>query len=378
MITISDEKRLLNLNYFVIYLLLTPEEIDSYGDKLKNLNRHATLTRSLFSFEVVKKGDVPYNELPEDMLRYINNHNFNVLARLINQVHSVFCYGMEAISIDVETSEIIEQLQRFVNSVCIEDIKNLDVIMYRNTSTSREALRMYRESNIVMELFEAALERQKGETDKAKKLMPKLFPSTDTKISSALVGGALDNKLSDEIRKELYEREQPEVSPKLLTITIKYIKKTKYGKSRKCLGFEINIDGDKIPVYFGSTDRTFLYAATLMALKEGRSPLTALHYMSLTDPYYYDTKQWLHQLFRTMNLNANFDEWCEKVRAKNAHQLYNAMGAIKRILWEALSPKHENAFYYCLLRNDDGRYKINIRKENIFIDKEITDRMQKR
>jgi hypothetical protein len=378
MITISDEKRLLNLNYFVIYLLLTPEEIDSYGDKLKNLNRHATLTRSLFSFEVVKKGDVPYNELPEDMLRYINNHNFNVLARLINQVHRVFCYGMEAISIDVETSEIIEQLQRFVNSVCIEDIKNLDVIMYRNTSTSREALRMYRGSNIVMELFETALERQKGETDEAKKLMPKLFPSTDTKISSALVGGALDNKLSDEIRKELYEREQPEAPPEQITITIKYIKKTKYGKSRKCLGFEINVDGDKIPVYFGSTDRTFLYAATLMALKEGRSPLTALHYMSLTAPYYYDTKQWLHQLFRTMNLNANFDEWCEKVKDSEGHKLYNAMGAIKRILWEALSPKHENAFYYCLLRNDDGRYKINIRKENIFIDKEITDRMQKR
>jgi hypothetical protein len=284
---------------------------------------------------------------------------------------------MEAISIDAETSEIIEQLQRFVNSVCIEDIKNLDVIMYRNTSTSREALRMYRGSNIVMELFETALERQKGETDEAKKLMPKLFPSTDTKISSALVGGALDNKLSDEIRKELYEREQPEAPPEQITITIKYIKKTKYGKSRKCLGFEINVDGDKIPVYFGSTDRTFLYAATLMALKEGRSPLTALHYMSLTAPYYYDTKQWLHQLFRTMNLNANFDEWCEKVKDSEGHKLYNAMGAIKRILWEALSPKHENAFYYCLLRNDDGRYKINIRKENIAIDKEITDRMQK-
>jgi hypothetical protein len=229
-----------------------------------------------------------------------------------------------------------------------------------------------------MELFETALERQKGETDEAKKLMPKLFPSTDTKISSALVGGALDNKLSDEIRKELYEREQPEAPPEQITITIKYIKKTKYGKSRKCLGFEINIDGDKIPVYFGSTDRTFLYAATLMALREGRSPLTALHYMSLADPNYYDTRQWLRSLFRTLNLNANFDEWCEKVKDSEGHKLYNAMGAIKRILWEALSPKHENAFYYCLLRNDDGRYKINIRKENIFIDKEITDRMQKR
>ena len=90
--------------------------------------------------------------------------------------------------------------------------------------------------------------------------------------------------------------------------------------------------------------------------------------MYSADPRYYDKKQWLSSLFRTLNLNANFDEWCEKVRAKNAHQLYNAMGAIKKILWEALSPKHENAFYYCLLRNDDGRYKINIRKENISID----------
>ena len=37
MITISDEKRLLNLDYFTIYLLLTPEQIQMYGDKLKNV-----------------------------------------------------------------------------------------------------------------------------------------------------------------------------------------------------------------------------------------------------------------------------------------------------------------------------------------------------
>jgi len=375
MITISDEKRLLNLDYFTIYLLLTPEQIQTYGDKLKNVNKHTRITRGLFHVEIIQKGKYAYKELPKDMIRYINDNNFNVLARLVNEIHGIYCYGME--SVDVGSPELFQLLENFSYDLSYANIKNLDVLMNRNTNSGREAMRIYNESSIAIELFQDACEGNIGKFKRWTKL-PNLFESSDTKTSSELVEEAFGNSKLNKIRIELCANEKPRVSPEQITITIKYIKKTKYGKSRKCLGFEINVDGDKIPVYFGSTDRTFLYAATLMALKEGRSPLTALHYMSLTGPYFHDTKQWLHQLFRTMNLNANFDEWCEKVKDSEGHKLYNAMGAIKRILWEALSPKHENAYYYCLLRNDDGRYKINIRKENIAIDKEITDRMQKR
>ena len=377
MITISDEKRLLNLDYFTIYLLLTPEQIQMYGDKLKNVNKHTRITRGLFHVEIIQKGKYAYKELPKDMIRYINDNNFNVLARLINEIHGIYCYGME--SVDVGSPELFQLLENFSYDLSYANIKNLDVLMNRNTNSGREAMRIYNESNIAMELFQDAFVCNIGKFKRwTKDEVPNLFESADTKTSSELVEEAVGNSKLNTIRREQCANEKPRMSPEQITITIKYIKKTKYGKSRKCLGFEINIDGDKIPVYFGSTDRTFLYAATLMGQMEDLNPLKALHYMNLADPNYYDTRQWLRSLFRTLNLNANFDEWCEKVRAKNAHQLYNAMGVIKRILWEALSPKHENAFYYCLLRNDDGRYKINIRKENIFIDKEITDRMQKR
>ena len=367
MITISDEKRLLNLDYFTIYLLLTPEQIQTYGDKLKNVNKHTRITRGLFRVEIIQKGEYTYKELPEDMLRYINDHNFNVLARLVNEIHGNYCYGME--SVDVGSPSIFFMLEDFSRDLSYANIKNLDVLMNRNTYTGWEAIRKYNESDIAIELFQDACECNIGKYKRwTKDEVPYIFESSDTKTSSELVEEAFGNSKLNTIRREQCANEKPRVSPKLLTITIKYIKKTKYGKSKKCLGFEINIDGDKIPVYLGSTDRTFLYAATLMGQMEDLNPLKALHYMNLADPNYYDTRQWLRSLFRTLNLNANFDEWCEKVRAKNAHQLYNAMGAIKKILWEALSPKHENAFYYCLLRNDDGRYKINIRKENISID----------
>ena len=59
MITIKDRQRLLNLNYMAIYLMLTSDEIAQYGDKLKNLNRHTTLTRGLFHFDVVERRDNP-------------------------------------------------------------------------------------------------------------------------------------------------------------------------------------------------------------------------------------------------------------------------------------------------------------------------------
>jgi hypothetical protein len=377
MITISDEKRLLNLDYFTIYLLLTPEQIQMYGDKLKNVNKHTRITRGLFHVEIIQKGEYAYKELPEDMLRYINDHNFNVLARLVNEIHGNYCYGME--SVDVGNPSIFFMLEQFSRNLSYANIKNLDILMNRNTNSGREAMRIYNESNIAMELFQDAFVCNIGKFKRwTKDEVPNLFESADTKTSSELVEEAVGNSKPNTIKREPRERELPDAPPEQLTITIKRIRVKQKRNTKIAFGFEINVDGDIIPVYFGATDRTFHYAATLMRQKEGLSPLTRTNYMYLADTQNNEIKNWLRSLFKTLNLNTNFDKWCEIISDSEAHRLDNATSVIKRILWEALSPKHENAFYYCLLRNDDGRYKINIRKENIFIDKEITDRMQKR
>ena len=201
MITISDEKRLLNLDYFTIYLLLTPEQIQMYGDKLKNVNKHTRITRGLFHVEIIQKGKYAYKELPEDMLRYINDHNFNVLARLVNEIHGNFCYGME--SVDVGNPSIFFMLEQFSRNLSYANIKNLDILMNRNTNSGREAMRIYNESNIAMELFQDAFVCNIGKFKRwTKDEVPNLFESSDTKTSSELVEEAFGNSKLNTIRRE--------------------------------------------------------------------------------------------------------------------------------------------------------------------------------
>ena len=154
MIIITDRSRLLNLNHFAIYLMLKPNEIAQYGVKLKGLNRYSTVTKGIFQFYIVEKGNTPYEKLPEEMIR--NMRHFNVMVRLVNTIRFTYCYGIELIDLETGIHSIVEQLKVFVENVCNEDIVHLDILSQRNTITSRAAIKYYRDNNIVKEMFEAA------------------------------------------------------------------------------------------------------------------------------------------------------------------------------------------------------------------------------
>ena len=160
MITIRDEQKTLNLNPKAIYLMLTSDEMAEYRNKLKNLNRCPSLTRKLFRFEIVEKGVSPYEKLSDDM-KY-NVRHYNVLVRLVNSIHNIYCYGMGKIDFDKDKKTIVDKLNSFVDSVCKENIMQLDILCQRPTSTSLYALKQYRDNNIVKEIFEAALQTECG------------------------------------------------------------------------------------------------------------------------------------------------------------------------------------------------------------------------
>ena len=72
----------------------------------------------------------------------------------------------------------------------------------------------------------------------------------------------------------------------------------------------------------------------------------------------------------------NGNEWYKGVK-ENPHPFDVAIGGIKAKLWEILSPKHKNAFYYTLILNKDGRYKIRVSANHIEIDPKIMERINK-
>jgi hypothetical protein len=110
-------------------------------------------------------------------------------------------------------------------------------------------------------------------------------------------------------------------------------------------------------------ERSRSLALIPVGIEEGEG----LHYPQLLDWQ----KKWLYDRYKTLNFSTNFDAWYGGVK-DDPHRLDVAISGIKRTLWDKLAKNNcKDAFYYCVLRNEDGIYKIRIDKENISIDPKI-------
>ena len=379
MTIINDSNKWLDLNNKAIYLMLTQDEMAQYGDKLKNINRYTRLTRNLFHFDVVEKGNNPYDKLPKELTRAISN--CNVMVRVVNSIHGIFGYGFDYVDFSAEMPALIEQLGAFVDAVCQENITRLEILSERPTSTAIYALRVYRESSIVKEVFEAALKGEHSE----KAAVELLQDQSDMSTSRNLVWGVIDTGQASMIEKHRCECEPPAVRPDI-SITIKYVKTGKTysnGKEQKRLGMELNINGDIVPIPFGPLDQSVLYLATLRANIEGRTIRRSDFYPLGDNPSpgiikcHKETKEWFWDCFRIMDTEREFDKWYEH-EGKNPHPFDVAVGGIKRKLWRLLSPQHKDAYYYLIVINDKGRYKIRTNGQHISFDESIAGRLPKR
>ena len=388
MIIITDRKRLLNLNHFAIFLMLTPVEKALYGGKLKGLNRYSTLTKGIFHFYIVEKGVTPYDNLPDEMIS--NMSHFNVMVRVVNTIRFTFCYGMERIDFEADIDSIVKRLKVFVEQVCEMDIFHLDILSQRNTATSRAAMKIYRESNIVKEMFEAALKGENADKTEGRLLLQKTSNTTDVKTSLGIAKSAVDSEKEiqdSKIERERCEREKPSKTPHI-TMTVKMVntdRVLKDGSIKQKLGVEMNIDGNIVPVFFSSTDQTFLYIITLISQYEGRSvkrsdflPLAGLKQDSIESVkklnYRKWFENWLREKYAALLFSRDFKEWYRGVK-DDPHPLDVAMSGIKRTLWDILKDNFKDAYYYCLIANVNGKYRININSDNIRIDPEIMSRM---
>ena len=212
-----------------------------------------------------------------------------------------------------------------------------------------------------------------------------LYILCDRQTSTAMAASKLE--------KELCRHEEPFERPSI-TMTVKYVKTGKIfkdGREQKKLGVELNIDGDIVPVWFGSTDQTFLFVATIMACVEGRalkrSDFLPVENLIARQPAREtaireerkEMAMWLNNRFSALDFNQRFDVWYKGVLGCDAHPVDVALPVIRQKLWNFLCLQHKNAYYYSFVINEDGRYKIRgISKNNVRIDPKIIDRMANR
>ena len=380
MIIINDKNRILNLNHLAIYIMLSESEEREYGKKLSHLNNDVSLTKGIFQFAIVKKGTTPYEELPEYMKRATKL--CNVMIRLVNSIHETYCYGLDVINLDKAIVDVKAGLNSFIVAVCEANVRQLEILEDRSTGSSIRAMKMYRDNAIVKEMFETVLEGNVCNRGVAPAVLERTTDSTDMAESSEIVIEALGARSARKISMELYERNRTGSSVNI-TLSITSVptggKPLKNGKKKTGWGFDICIKGEHMPVYFGSTDQTFLYAAVLMASIEGY-PLGRRHFFNATDQQI----AWLRQKYSAFCFSNDFRDWYTVVGKNSAHRIDDAVSKIKGALWDVLSDNYKEAYYYLCITtvnndsrtNPQSRYKVRLGTKKIIIDPVIKERIE--
>lgn len=379
MIIIEDKQRILNLNHMAIYLMVTADEMSTYGNKLNNLNTFGTLTRNIFRFEVVEKGSTPYEKMPIELTRATQNSN--ILVRLINSIHDVYCYGLDYVDLSLGERDFHIKLNDIVNDICEKNIMQLDILCSRSTSTSIKAIQRYTGNSIAKDVFERALRKERIPKDEHQNdQLMSIAKTTDMPESLEIAKDALTNPYSDKIERERCEREAPSTRPRI-SVTVKNVPTGEFyedGNPQKSLGLEFIINGDVIPFPVKNKDHLFLYSAVLLANREG----IRLRRRDFTNEAPTDKKDWLQRLFSAFAFPRSFDDWFRVINAHGpAARINDAKSKIDKALWEVLSDQHKDAYYYCCLitekpRTQDTRYKIRIDSQNIHFDPYYEERLK--
>lgn len=380
MITIDDENRILNINYMAIYLMLTAKEMKKYGDKLKGLNRYSSLTRGIFHFEIVEKGKTPYEELPAEMTRNVSKTS-NVLVRFINNIHSIYRYGLDTVDLTKDIDHIVDSLKQITAEICRKNIQQLDILSNRPTSTAIQAVKEYESANIVKDVFERVL---KGETI-AKEESPveplqTMLPSSDFAESLQLAKEAIDSTVTDKIERERCERVAPAKKPDIslrLKLAVPNGSFYKDGNPKRSFGLEVVIDGDVVNIPITRIDEKMIYTSLLIATREG--VWLKRRDFSTNAEKEGDGYRLMRRVFESLPLDDHFDDWFEKVNSNaEAYRINNAKSKVNNLLWNHLSLQHKDAYHYlCIVtagaRTTQTRYKMRLRPEQIVIDDPILE-----
>lgn len=369
MIIIDDANGILNLNHMAIYLMLTAEEKGMYGEKLKRLNNFRSITHGIFRFEIVEKGDTPYEKLPKDMTRGAAK-NCNVLVRLINSIHNTYCYGLDYVDLTEDEDKVRENLKEIVDDICRKNIYQLDILCERNTSTAYNAVKMYRDSRIVAEVFEKALKGKSIKKEECPTLqLQKVSATSDLAESNAIAKDAFTCQQSEKIERERCERIAPETRP-TISMSIKTVPyKSKTGKEMKSFGLELTINGDVVNIQITHNDWKVLYLAIVMAkFEDKRLRRRDFSYDSNTE-----TKRWLERVFSTLRLNDTFTKWFDQMNKYGSSDGINkSKSNLNTFLWKYLSPQYKDAYHYVFVENSNSRktdshYRIHINREHIHV-----------
>lgn len=381
MIKVGDPNCILNINYFVIYIALTPEEREHYGDKLSGLNRLKALTRGLYKYKVVTKSKSPHNRLPDYIKDELCKHN--VYVRIIDDRHGESCYGFESLDLTLDRETLCKQLQKFVVEVCTQNILQLNRIYSGQTETAVVAKRKFRALGVSTEQLRDA----RAEFNDR-------FNAEPEAASDRLVGSALGDG-SNAIDVSMQGRSKPERCTKV-TATITRVPTGRLRRNasspRTKIGIRFDVDGQTVYVPCGDVRQMTLFAAILLAKKEDKDiSRSDFRYNELRNPLTSPKMQHICKVYTAMSYFCSpdrevpFKEWLEKIGGSGnsrgkCHGIDDAKSKINKAIKEAFISTNANGCDYCRVKTQtassgqSSHYTVGIRRADISFDPDVQER----
>ena len=420
---IVDPLKQLNYHPTRVYFMLSPKDYYQYGEKLKQLNRFMGVTRGLFKFQAIPRGKCCFQDLTEELKHALRSAN--IIVRLMDDADRNFNYALGKIDISQDPDLWEEQLRKFVVNVCKHNIGNLlsqshgggtememgyEYVELINGFEKALALKKYRQGvwrdildpqpiplrvmhacklpTHIKNLSDSIYDRLPTSTarDDFRRMMKyfeEVMETSTPKKSDSYAQGAIDpayaDSLSDDYRSRVRKFDKPDI-----TIAIKKVVSgvRKY-KVKQGWGIEINIKGDIVPVYIGSTAAAMVYICTLLRQKMGeklyrdvfRKPLLGNRGCLKRDK----DLLWLEQVYYKLfpGASIDFDEWYEKMKGESCRFINQGKSASVRIVNSCLKDYPEAVYYCCVQKGQTDKresfYYFDVPNESIVVPDEFEE-----
>lgn len=422
---VVDKQRQLNYHPLVVYITMCPKEYQAHAGRVERMNDLGGLTRGLFKFRAIERGDKYSSDLTADLTATLSR--FNVILRLVNDSEGNYNYALGKINL-AQDPEIFEyELRDFVIGACKQNVKLLQGLLAANDADNTVVLssmiQSFKDAISYDDIVSLAKSARRGsllsdsndmasfvDSDlccqlpldivmardslygmlsdgKAKSALNRIMAFLEERMdvaemeeSDQYAQGTVDNTKSEELKAELHSRHKQGERPEI-TIHVTRILPDLRKRVRKVWGVEITIGETTIPIHIGGADAAMVYICTLLKQKMGarlsREMFRRPYSKQLSPTSIHEDVLWLEKIYRVLCLGImkDFDKWYEHLKDNSCHAISQGKAAANRVIRKQLR-QYSEALYYCVLqpgKNEKGRgcYYIDIPAENIKLSKEI-------
>jgi hypothetical protein len=419
---VIDSLKQLNYHPMKVYFMLSPKDYAQYGNLISQLNRYTGLTRGIFKFHAVLRGKY-FQELTDDLKRVISKNN--IIVRLVDDADGNFNYALGRMNFSQDPDMWEEHLRNFMVDVCKHNVKTLSsqfqsdldnsevnygYVVMINGFENAMALRRYKQGvwrhvlnpqpqiarivchckvpTHIKALRDSIYERLPSTSAKEDfKLMmnyfEELMDTPNTKDSDSYAEGAVNQTYSRNISDDYRSRVRQTYRPNITIAIKKVVSKVYKHKEKKAWGVEINIDGQIVPVYIGSTAAAMVYICTLLRQRMGTFLFREIFKKPLLSKTVgvkrHEDLLWIERVYHKLYPSASidFDDWYKTMKEDSCQFINQGKSASAREINKCLT-NYPNAIYYCCVQKGqteqrNSYYYFDLPVENIIVPSELEE-----